>query len=30
MRIEESMEQASKAIESIIVSGKDKAMSMYN
>jgi len=28
--IEESMEQASEAIESIIVSGKDKAMSVYN
>ena len=28
--VEESMEQASKAIEAIIVSGKDKAMSMYN
>jgi PTH1 family peptidyl-tRNA hydrolase len=28
--VEESMEQASEAIETIIVSGKDKAMSMYN
>ena len=28
--IEESMEQASEAIEAIIVSGKDKAMSKYN
>ena len=28
--VEEGMEQASKAIEAIIVSGKDKAMSMYN
>jgi peptidyl-tRNA hydrolase, PTH1 family len=28
--IEESMEQASEALEAIIVSGKDKAMSMYN
>ena len=28
--IEESIEQASKAIETIIISGKDKAMSMYN
>lgn len=28
--VEESMEQASEAIEAIIVSGKDKAMSMYN
>lgn len=28
--MEESMEQAAKAIESIIVAGKDKAMSMYN
>jgi len=28
--VEESMEQASKAIKAIIVSGKAKAMSMYN
>jgi PTH1 family peptidyl-tRNA hydrolase len=28
--VEESMEQATEAIEAIIVSGKDKAMSMYN
>ena len=28
--IKESMEQATEAIEAIIVSGKDKAMSMYN
>jgi PTH1 family peptidyl-tRNA hydrolase len=28
--VEESMEQASEAIEAIIVSGKEKAMSMYN
>ena len=28
--VEESMEQASKAIETIIVSGKDQAMSIYN
>jgi PTH1 family peptidyl-tRNA hydrolase len=28
--IEESMEQATKAVDAIIISGKDKAMSMYN
>lgn len=28
--VEESIEQASEAIEAIIVSGKEKAMSMYN
>lgn len=28
--VEESIEQATEAIEAIIVSGKDKAMSMYN